>query len=661
MDQAERHAQGAHFTSEGDIMKIVLPTIVKPWQERIDAASSFDGIQKLRKELAAYQVLDAACGCGNFLYVAYREMKRLELRMLEKARELAPKKAKRQIGMRSMVSLKQFHGIDINPFAVELARVVMILGKEQVIAEQARLADGDQMDLDLEPALPLDNLDDNIVCDDALFCDWPKADAIIGNPPYQSKNKLLKELGADYRIRLTEAYEDVPGRADYCVYWFRKAHDQLKKNGRAGLVGTNTVRQTYSRVGGLDHVVGKGGTIIDAVSSQVWSGDAVVNVSIVNWIKGGQKGKKRLREQVGDLRESPWQEWDLEEIPPTLSAKTNVAMAKSLSPNNKPKRFFQGQTHGHEAFLLTVEEYTKFSRAHPEEVDPLRPYFVGEELLADHCPSRYVIDLWHLDTLEASRRFPRLIGRLQGVIPEWKAAAEEEAQRNAEVVRRNPEVKKSKLNWHHRGFLRKWPLMKYPRGDMLTKLRRLPRYIACSRNTKRPIFEFVSRKIQPSDVLQVFAFADDYSFGILQSDLHWQWFTARCSTLKRDFRYTSTTVWSSFPWPQAPTLKQALKVAQRGRDLRELRNRQIRKGMSLRQMYRTLDYPGKNPLRDAMEALDAAVRHAYGMPTKADILGFLLTLNLNLADLPPGEVIGPGLPPGLDLEEFMSEDRVSFG
>ena len=124
------------------------------------------------------------------------------------------------------------------------------------------------------------------------------------------------------------------------------------------------------------------------------------------------------------------------------------------------------------------------------------------------------------------------------VLPDRKAAAEEEAARNKEALDDNP---KARVNWHHKNFLRKWWLHSYPRAALLAKLRVMPRYIACSRTTKRPIFVFVSNAINPNDALQVFTFSDDYSFGILQSDTHWRWFVERCSTLKGDFRYTSNT------------------------------------------------------------------------------------------------------------------------
>ncbi len=125
-----------------------------------------------------------------------------------------------------------------------------------------------------------------------MLTDWVKADAIIGNPPFQSKNKMQQEFGAAYVKKIREKYPEIPGRADYCVYWFRRTHDELASCGRAGLVGTNTIRQNYSREGGLDYIVANAGTITEAVSSQVWSGDAAVHVSLVNWVKDEYKGKK---------------------------------------------------------------------------------------------------------------------------------------------------------------------------------------------------------------------------------------------------------------------------------------------------------------------------------------------------------------------------------
>src|SRR5437764_6480727 len=253
MDKKKRHAFGAHFTSEFDIRKVVGPTIVRPWRERIEAAGK--NVSELRKALAdlrEFRVLDPACGSGNFLFIAYREMKRLERDILLRLREVSKREP-----LESAISLHQFFGIDIIQFAVELAKVTLMLAKELELIEARKLAETDQLLIEEKP-LPLDNLDKNIISADALFIEWPKADAIIGNPPFQSKNKIQKELGADYIGSVRKIFPDVPGRADYCVYWLHKAHDQIPSGRYVGLVGTNTIRENYSREGGLDYIVANG-------------------------------------------------------------------------------------------------------------------------------------------------------------------------------------------------------------------------------------------------------------------------------------------------------------------------------------------------------------------------------------------------------------------
>lgn len=216
----------------------------------------------------------------------------------------------------------------------------------------------------------------------------------------------------------------------------------------------------------------------------------------------------------------------------------------------------------------------------------------------------------------------------------------------------------------HANFLAKWWNLSYPRGELMGKLSGLPRYIACARVTKRPIFEFIGSSIHATDAMCVFPFADDYTFGILQSAFHWEWFKARCSTLKGDFRYTSDTVFDSFPWPQSPDTKAVRAVADAARALRETRARIMTEhGWSLRDLYRAAEKPGRNPLTDAQTALDRAVASAYGLPAKnaPDILAFLLDLNATVAaressGLP---VTAPGLPPGTpNPESFISTDCI---
>ncbi len=174
--------------------------------------------------------------------------------------------------------------------------------------------------------------------------------------------------------------------------------------------------------------------------------------------------------------------------------------------------------------------------------------------------------------------------------------------------------------------------------------------------------EFISSQIHADSSLVIFSLADDYSFGILQSDVHLVWFKARCSTLESRFRYTSDTVFDTFPWPQSPTRGQIAEVAAAAVALRALRREVMAAhGWSLRALYRTLDEPGDNPLRTAQARLDTAVRTAYAMPPKADPLAFLLSLNLTLAAIEKAgeKVTPPGLPlPDAERLRFITADCV---
>ena len=649
MEAAERHALGAHFTSEADILRIVGPTIIRPWRERIDGGKTASELLNIRRNLVKFRVFDPACGSGNFLYVAFRELARLDLRLMSRLQGmLSAGEFEKRAPTAMIIQPKQFFGLDVDPFGVELAKVTLMLAKKLALDEAAGAlgVTQEQMALGGSDALPLDNLDSNIQCEDALFAQWPQVDAIIGNPPYQSKNKLQGEMSRADINRLREHYPKIDGRADYCVYWFRRAHDHLKPGERAGLVGTNTIRQNYSREGSLDYVVNHGGTITEAISSMIWPGEAVVHVSIVNWVKEAEEGKKRLYIQEGNDIETGWRHADFDKIGPALSFEFDVTQAKRLTVNADEGGCFQGQTHGHKAFLLSRSDGQFLLSRHPEYVEVIFPFLIANDLIGSRTskPSRYVIDFQKKDVTEAAA-FSEAFKRIKlHVLSDREKAAAKEADQNRATLAVNP---KARVNHHHENFLKYWWRLSYDREDMIKALQRFKRYITCGRVTKRPIFDFVSIEIHANDACMVFAHDDDYSYGVLQSGIHWAWFTNRCSTLKADFRYTSNTVFDSFPWPQEPTLGNIKAVAAAAVAFRKKRNElRAKNNQSLRDLYRVLDLPGAHPLKDAQATLDSAVRKTYGMEPNEDPLAFLLALNALVAAAEGNgdPVQGPGLP-----------------
>jgi hypothetical protein len=293
--------------------------------------------------------------------------------------------------------------------------------------------------------------------------------------------------------------------------------------------------------------------------------------------------------------------------------------------------------------------------------DVIFPFLTANDMLSTFPPSpkRYVID-FHPRGLIESSKYSAAFGIVKKlVLPARQAAASREEERNKAVLIDNPE---RGVNTHHANFLKQWWLLSWARGEMIEKIRMLTRYIVCGQVTKRPIFEFVSPDIHPNAACMVFPFEDDYSFGILQSTIHWEWFVAKCSTLKSDFRYTSDTVFDTFPWPQLPTSSNVVLVAEASRELRAVRRRFMQEaGLNLRKLYRLAELPGKNSVKTAQDDLDAAVRLAYGMRANENTLPFLLSLNTEifLQDGNGVPVQAPGPPSSIhNLAQLVSKDRM---
>ncbi|MBX8612582.1 N-6 DNA methylase [Pseudomonas cichorii] len=640
MDAEERRAFGAHYTSPVDIMKVVGPTIVDPWRARIDSAKTLKELEILLRDIESFKVLDPACGSGNFLYTAYREIKRLEARIYERMGEYKSIDAsQRTLGF---VTSKNFFGLDINPFAVELAKVTMMLAHKLAI---------DELHVH-EQALPLDNLDSNFLAVDALMTDsgertvWPEVDVIIGNPPFLGAKLLKPKQGSAYVKKLRKAYPEIPGMADFCVYWFNRSAEHLatcqQKNwytGRAGLVGTQNIRSNASRVGGLD-VICTTGTIVEAVDNQPWSGEANVNVSIANWVKSHDGSliptKKRLWQKIktstpkvrkprGTGQASKEFELDtrlVDHINASLSDKIDLGGTFKLKCNDDVV-VCQGITPGHDGFLIKAAQK---STVPAEEQRLLHPYVIGADLLSGRSVYRYIIDFEESDITEAAKA-KSLFKHLEvNVLPDM-LNKDEDSERSTSVD----------YWWRH------WRARK----ELISSIATIPRYLACSRVTKRPLFFFVESQLRPGDALQVFALADDYSFGILQSSAHAEWFVAKCSNLTERLRYTAESVFETFPWPQTPSNKDVEAVAAAGRALREVQFKAV-SGVTggLRKLYKTLDLPGKNPLKATQDLLDAAVLKAYGFNKSDNILSKIYDLNLSVANSIGlnKKVTGPGIP-----------------
>lgn len=560
---------GAHYTHEADIQKIVTPTIVRPWRERIDSLDKLKDAQRAQADLLNYVVLDPACGSGNFLYVAYRELRRIEADLAAKVSELARAEGRPdQAGLSAFFPLQNMRGIELEQFGVDLARVTLWMGQKLAV-EQLGLQ---------EATLPLADLS-GIQRADALRVPWPKADAIIGNPPYHGSQNLRSVLDEDYVEWLGKHFDT--GLKDLCVYWFRRAADQMRPGNRAGLVGTNSISQNRARGSSLNYVVERGGVITDAISKQKWPGEAVVNVSIVNWtaeptsppaefLLDGEPVEginTRLRESLVPIEE-------YEPIPAN----------KGLS--------FQGPIPAGSFYLTSEEAEALLAREEADYSKVVRPYLIGDDITEEprQQPRRWIIDFGYLP-LEKAVEYPAAL----------------------QLVRER--VKPERDINRDEGFRTFWWRFGRPRGAMREAIGDLSRFIAGNRIGKRFLFSWQELTTCPSDLTIVFAFDDDYSMGILTSSTHMAWAMSEGSTLEDRPRYTPTSCFETFPWP-SPGHATNESIGEIAASLVDRRQKLcVEQNIGLTDFYNQVDEGAWQEIRKLHHELDTAVCRAYGWPT----------------------------------------------
>lgn len=583
---------GAHYTHEVDIMKIVRPTILEPWRERIDGADTLSNMHRVLDELCAFRVLDPACGCGNFLYVAYRELRSLEHELKERLIRVSQQTGMRSTDLRRLpyYPLANLRGIDIEPTAVLITRVTLWMGQRQMMDRFGPA----------ESALPLVDLS-GIQVGDALERPWPTADCIIGNPPFLGASHVRASRGAVYIERLKATFN--VGIKDYCVYWFRKAHDHLAADQRAGLVGTNSISQNRGRSASLDYIVQNGGMLTDVISTQKWPGEARVHVSLVNWIK-----QPSVPPTSYVLDGKP-----VSGISSELRTPERSTSAAQLLRANLGKAF-EGPSPKADGFVITAEEAERLLHLPGTYADVVRPYLGSADVARDvqQRASRWAID-FGVRPLEAAMQYPEALAIVRERVKPVREA------NNRPAYRRN------------------WWQFAEPRRGLRQALDGLNRYIVMGRHGKRLFFAWADSWTLASDATKVFAFGDDYAMGVLSSREHEIWAKFRISTLEMRWRYTNTSCFETFPWPYPITDRQRDLIAKASQAI-IARRQQIcsAAGIGLTALYNLVDEGAYTDIKVLHKALDEAVASAYGWPRSVahdddEIVRRLLVLNNEIA------------------------------
>lgn len=655
LDPAKRSQLGANYTDPQTIMRIVNPVVVEPllaeWEQV--KAGMLDDLEKEKKakspaaktkahksaqaryqkflqRLADYRVLDPACGSGNFLYLALHSLKDLELRVMLEAQQIGF-----EMGFPG-VNVKNVMGIELNPYAAELARVTIWIGEIQwLLAHGFNPSD--------DPVLKkLDRIEnrDAIMNEDGTEAEWPACDAIIGNPPFLGDKKMVGGLGEDYAARLRRLYAGrVPGMADLVLYWFEKARGSLLA-GRVesvGLVSTNSIRGGKNR-SVIDRILDDGFIIFEAWGDEPWVNEgADVRVSILCF--GRQRSESRLNGEV------------VTHINPDLTAgksgEADITKAMALKENELIAFIGTSKKGKFEIPGNIARQWLAQPNPHGRtNAEVLRPWVNGMDIT--RRPEGYwIVDFGAERSMEDAALYEAPFAH---VVVSVKPAREQV---------RNPQEKK---NWwlHARSL-----------SAMRGALAQLPRYLISPRVSKHRVFVWMHPSVLPDSATVAFARSDDTFFGVMQSRMHTLWTLARCTWLGvgNDPRYSPSLVFDPFPFPEGLTPARAAssyasdpraqRIADAAKELNELRERWLnppewtdrmpevvpgypdrvvpKPGYESELKKRTLtNLYNERPawLANAHKKLDEAVAAAYGWPTDLsddEILRRLLELNLQRA------------------------------
>ncbi len=623
LDPSKRSQLGAHFTSKEDIELLVDAVVKRPlrqeWAEvrqtvecllttgkkkqgagptrrlnptelRKAKRSAESILHQFLVRLQNIKVLDPACGSGNFLYVSLQKLKDLE-------KEVILFSTDKGLGaFLPLVGPWQLHGIEINPYAFDLAQMTVWIGWLQWIR-----ANG----FGFPPEPILRPLGKNFQCCDAILDlskpdnpqepEWPRVDFIVGNPPFLGGKFLRRELDDAYVNQMFSVWDGrVPAEADLCCYWFEKAraHIQRGRCWRAGLLATQGIRGGANRE--VLKKIQETGGIFWAISDKEWILDgANVHVSLIGFDDGSEKTRGLDGKVVTTIN-------------PNLSAATNITQARILSENQGIA--FMGDTKVGPFEIPEALAHEWLPLRNPNgrsNADVVRPWANGLEV------TRTPQKLWIVD-------FPPGMSKAEAV--QYEAPFE--------YIRMHVKPHREKARARE-----DWWIHSRPRLDMRIALNGLPRFLVTPTVAKHRIFAWLDQTVLPDHQLIAFARADDYFFGILHSRIHEVWALAQGTQLREKesgFRYTPTTCFETFPFPQ-PTRAQEQAIAEVARALNAARANWLGDRSDRKRTLTALYNQRPTWLLDAHRQLDAAVFEAYGWDPRIsdeEILEALLRLNL---------------------------------
>lgn len=582
-----RRAGGMHYTSIENIHKLTGPLFYDALKDELTAIEGAATekerkfkLQAFRQKIASLKFLDPACGSGNFLTETYLSLRKLENRVLE---DLYGGQMVMGAFDPIQVTVDQFYGIEINDFAVEVAKTALWIAELQMLDETRQI-----LSMWIDP-LPL-KTNNNIHEGNALRLDWndvlpaSECNYIIGNPPFIGQAMQTRKQSDE----VTALFPGISnaGKLDYVAGWFRIAANYTKgTQARCAFVASNSICQGESVAALWKELFAEGCVIDFAYTTFVWDSEASdkahVHVVIVGFSMNNHAPEKLLFGSDGQRSKAANVNGYLKDAPNVfVRNRTKCINASQCSVTQGSQPMEDGQLD------FTREERDAFVAKYPETEHLFKPVLGSREFLNETEFTRYCLWLVDIDPSEYESN-PEIRARIDHV---------REYRRNNKI----PRIQKAADAPHL------FTQVRQPNTEYLI----VPR-VSSSRRRYLPI-GYVSPDVIANDAVVIVSNATLYDFGLLSSQTHNAWMRTIAGRLKSDYRY-APSVYYNFPYPQA-TEEQRANVERTAQGV--LNARENHPDTPLAKLYDPDEMP--DDLRAAHKALDSAVEAAYGVDFGGD-------------------------------------------
>lgn len=585
-----RRSGGMHYTSIENIHKVIDPLFLDDLKEELSAINEITvdrtkdkKLRDFQKKLSQLIFFDPACGSGNFLTETYISLRRIEnevLNILQRGQIVFGTEGWNPI----QVSISQFYGIEINDFAVTVAKTALWIAESQMMKETEDVV---HMSLDFLPLKTYANITEG----NALRVDWEtvvpkyKLSYIMGNPPfvgYSLQSKTQKEdILSVYVDEKGKPYKTA-GKIDYVSGWYFKAAEMMKGTAiRSAFVSTNSITQGEQVAGVWKPLYDRFGIHIDfAHRTFRWDSEASLKAHVHCVIVGFSIAPNRKLRQLYTAERVQY----VDNINAYLvNAETVFIEARNHPISDVPVLQNGGKPTEGGFLILTEEEKEELLKNEPQAEAFIRPYMMGKDFIMRK--PRYCLWMVHANPAILNK-CPLVKKRIEQVREYRLASPKAATKKKAETPMLFDEVR-----------------------ECATDYVAIPK--VSSENRRYIPMEYLSPEIIPGDKLFMMQGASLYSLGVLTSNVHMAWMRAVCGRLKSDYSYSNTIVYNNFPWP-TPTGEQKAKIEQTAQAI--LDARALYPDSSLADLYDELTMPPE--LRKAHQNNDRAVMQAYGFSVK---------------------------------------------